>query len=184
MANQVSYRIIRSKRRTLALEITPAGQVLVRCPQRCSKAQIEAFVQSKADWLRKHLQQRAAQPKLPPLTQAEVQTLVRQALEVIPDRVAYFAPKVGVTYGGITIRNQRTRWGSCSSKKNLNFNCLLMLVPPEVRDYVVVHELCHLKEMNHSPRFWAEVARVLPDYQTQKRWLKEHGSALIARLHP
>ncbi len=96
--------------------------------------------------------------------------------------MAHFAPLVGVSYGRITIRNQRTRWGSCSGKGNLNFNCLLMLAPPEVLDYVVVHELCHRKEMNHSPRFWAEVARVLPDYQQRRRWLKEHGGALVQRM--
>ena len=181
---EYTYRIIRSKRRTIALEINAAGEVLVRCPQRCTKAQIEAFVQSRAGWLQTHLQKRAAQPKLPPLSNEEVRALAQQALEVIPGRVAHFAPLVGVTYGRITVRNQRARWGSCSSKGNLNFNCLLILAPPEVLDYVVVHELCHRKEMNHSPRFWTEVARVLPDYQVQKKWLKDHGSALIARLQP
>ena len=101
---------------------------------------------------------------------------------MIPERVSYFAPQVGVTYGNITIRSQRTRWGSCSSKGNLNFNCLLMLVPREVLDYVVVHELCHRKEVNHSPRFWAEVERILPDYKIRQTWLKDNGSQLIGRL--
>ena len=105
-----------------------------------------------------------------------------RALEVIPRRAAYYAPLVGVQYGRITIRNQRTRWGSCSGKRNLNFNCLLMLAPPEVVDSVVVHELCHLKEMNHSPRFYAEVLRVFPDYRKWDKWLKENGAALLARM--
>lgn len=179
-----SYQIIRSKRRSMGLEITPSGQVLVRCPMRCSRAQIEAFVQSKQAWLQKHLQKQAAQPKLPSLTDAEVRALAQQALQVIPGRVAYFAPLVGVSYGRITIRNQRSRWGSCSSQGNLNFNCLLMLAPPDVLDYVVVHELCHRKEMNHSSRFWAEVARILPGYKAQTAWLKNHGRALIARISP
>ena len=87
--------------------------------------------------------------------------------------------RVGVTYGRITIRNQRTRWGSCSAKGNLNFNCLLMKAPPEVLDYVVVHELCHRLEMNHSPRFWAQVERVLPDYKVSRKWLREHGNELM-----
>ena len=100
----------------------------------------------------------------------------------IPERVAHFAPLVGVTYGRITIRSQHTLWGSCSSKGNLNFNCLLMLTPPEVLDYVVVHELCHRKEMNHSVRFWAEVEHVLPDYEIRRKWLRENGTALISRL--
>ena len=108
--------------------------------------------------------------------------LARQARQTIPERVAHFAPLVGVTYGRITIRSQHTLWGSCSSKGNLNFNCLLMLTPPEVLDYVVVHELCHRKEMNHSARFWAEVGRVIPDYEIQRKWLRENGTALISRL--
>ena len=182
MAAEISYRIIRSKRRTIALEINAAGEVLVRCPQRCTKAQIEAFVQSRAGWLQTHLQKRAAQPKLPPLSNEEVHALAKQALEVIPGRVAHFAPLVGVTYQRITVRNQRSRWGSCSSKGNLNFNCLLAAVPFPVMEYVVVHELCHLKQMNHSPAFWAQVEKVLPDYRLQKQWLKDYGSKLIQRI--
>lgn len=109
----------------------------------------------------------------------ELQVLADEALRVIPERVQFYAPVVGVTYGRITIRNQRTRWGSCSAKGNLNFNCLLMKAPPEVLDYVVVHELCHRLEMNHSPRFWAQVERVLPDYKVSRKWLREHGNELM-----
>ena len=118
----------------------------------------------------------------PALTEAEIKQLANKALEYIPARVAYFAPIVGVDYGRITIRNQRTRWGSCSSKGNLNFNCLLMLTPPEVIDYVVVHELCHRREMNHSTRFWNEVEKVLPDYKVAKKWLKENGAGVMQRM--
>ena len=94
----------------------------------------------------------------------------------------FYAPLVGVSYGRITIRSQRGRWGSCSGAGNLNFNCLLMLTPPQVREYVVVHELCHRKQMNHSSQFWAEVERILPDYRQRRQWLKDQGGALIARL--
>jgi len=94
-------------------------------------------------------------------------------------RVEYFANIMGVTYGNITIRNQKTRWGSCSSKGNLNFNCLLMLAPSEILDYVVVHELCHRKQMNHSKAFWLEVEKVLPDYKESIEWLKEEGCQLM-----
>ena len=119
---------------------------------------------------------------MPPFTEDELARLALRAKEIIPARVAHFAPLVGVTYARVTIRSQRTKWGSCSSKGNLNFNCLLMLMPPDVLDYVVVHELCHRKELNHSPRFWAEVARVMPSYTECEAWLRTNGSALIARL--
>ena len=113
----------------------------------------------------------------------EVQAaLTDKALDIIPRRVEYFAKRIGVTYGRITIRNQKTRWGSCSSKGNLNFNCLLMLAPSEVLDYVVVHELCHRKEMNHSKAFWIEVEKVFPDYRDMVKWLKEEGSQIMQRL--
>ena len=98
---------------------------------------------------------------------------VQKALCVIPERVEYFAEMMNVTYGRITIREQKTRWGSCSSKGNLNFNWKLVLMPEEVLDYVVVHELAHRKEMNHSERFWNHVEKVLPDYQARRKLLRE-----------
>lgn len=125
------------------------------------------------------LQNRAPAEKL---TMDEIRELADRALKVIPERAAYFASLVGVTYTRITIRNQRTRWGSCSSQGGLNFNCLLMLMPPDVMDSVIVHELCHLKEPNHSERFYAEVLRVFPDYRKCEKWLKENGPALMRRM--
>ena len=90
---------------------------------------------------------------------------------------------MNLQYGRITIRNQKTRWGSCSGKGNLNFNCLLMLAPDEIVDYVVVHELCHLIEMNHSKAFWAQVENVLPDYRERRKWLKDHGNEIMRRMY-
>lgn len=116
------------------------------------------------------------------LSPKEIKELADLAREVFPPKAAYYAQQIGVTYGRITIRNQRTRWGSCSGKGNLNFNCLLMLTPEEVQDYVVVHELCHRKEMNHSVRFWREVEKVMPDYKVRRKWLKEHGGRIIALI--
>ena len=166
----------------ISVQIAPSGEVLVRCPRRMSNADIRRFVESKSGWIEKHLEKRTAAARLPVFTDEQLQVLARQARQTIPERVAHFAPLVGVTYGRITIRSQHTLWGSCSSKGSLNFNCLLMLTPPEVLDYVVVHELCHRKEMNHSARFWAEVEHVLPDYEIQRKWLRENGTALISRL--
>ena len=177
---KLTYRLVRSDRKTVSLQIMPEGELVVRAPKAMKRGEIDRFVESKRGWVEKHL--RNVEPEVPRMTQAEFEELVRQALEVIPRVAAQFAPVVGVTYGHITIRNQRTRWGSCSSQGNLNFNCLLLRAPQEVLAYVVVHELCHRKEMNHSPKFWAEVERVLPNYRESKRWLKENGPGLIRSL--
>ena len=179
-------KVIRSSRKTMVLEIIKDGTILVRAPYRMPESEIRRFIQEKSDWIEKHVQRiEERQRTLPPvegLTMKDIRKLADQASVVIPKRVEYFAEKIPVTYGRITIRNQKTRWGSCSGKGNLNFNCLLMLAPPEVLDYVVVHELCHRKEMNHSERFWREVENILPDYRERKKWLKENGGRLIARM--
>ena len=178
---ELRYRLVRSARKTLAIQIRPDGEVIVRAPKRMPRAEIERFVSGKREWITRHVAEQTA--PLPGFTEEELHALAQRAKTVIPARVAYYAPIVGVTYGNITIRHQRTRWGSCSSQGNLNFNCLLMLAPEKVIDYVVVHELCHRKEMNHSPKFWAEVERILPDYRERRRWLRENGQPLTARLN-
>ena len=179
---EISYTIIRSARKTISIVIKPDGEVEVRCPRRCSKQQIDAFVVSKEDWIRKHLETIAQRPQCPMLSLEELQNLAKQAAAELPERVRYFANIMGVSVGRITIRSQKTRWGSCSAKGNLNFNCLLMLCPEEVRDYVVIHELCHRKHLNHAADFWAQVEAHCPDYRLHRKWLKENGASLIARL--
>lgn len=175
----MDYQLIRSRRRTVAIQITRQG-VVVRAPLQMSAGAIRDFVQSKQAWIERAL---AAQiPAQPALSAEALKDLTRQAAQALPARVAFYASLLQVSYGRITIRHQKTRWGSCSGKGNLNFNCLLMLAPPQVQDYVVVHELCHRLEMNHSPRFWALVEGVLPDYRKHRRWLKEEGRSLITRL--
>lgn len=179
--------LIRSRRKSLAIEITPELQVVVRAPAQMPVREINAFVQEKDDWIRVHLQRMAEKKRLreqcreQALSKEELQELAAQAMKLIPQKVRYYAPIIGVTYGRITIRNQRTRWGSCSGKGNLNFNCLLLLMPEEVLDYVVVHELCHRKEMNHSARFWEEVEKILPDYRQRRKWLKDNGGRIMDR---
>ena len=179
---EIPYKLIRSARKTISIQITPAREVIVRCPKRYPEREVRKFVESKREWLEKHLAKIEEKPRLLPFTSEELHALANQAARVIPERAAHFAPMVGVSYGRITIRSQHTRWGSCSAKGNLNFNCLLVLTPPEVLDYVVVHELCHRIELNHSSKFWAEVERVMPDYARHRKWLKENGGALIGRL--
>lgn len=172
------YTLIRSQRKTIAVQIRD-GRVVVRAPMRMPVARIEDFLLRKKAWIDRHLSPCA--PTVP-LSAEEHRALILAAQQIIPERVAHYAPLVGVTYGRITIRSQRTRWGSCSSSGNLNFNCLLMLAPIEVLDSVVVHELCHLKEMNHSAAFYREVLRVFPAYEHHHGWLKAHGSELLSRL--
>lgn len=179
--------IIRSSRKNLGLEVTSQGRVRIRAPYGVSEDVILRFFESKSAWIQKSLTKvRARQEQLKEgeaqygkLTEAELKVLKMQAEEVFPARVAFYAGKMGISYGRITIRRQKSRWGSCSQSGNLNFNCLLMLAPPGVVDYVVVHELCHRIEMNHSPRFWKLVGEVYPDYDRWKRWLKENGGRLM-----
>ena len=177
----VPYQIIKSDRKTIAIQIKPDGRVVVRCPKRMRIEDARRFAESKADWIEKHLARRPPQD-VAKYTPKEIEQLREQARKLVTERVRYYAPIIGVTYGQIAIRTQHTRWGSCSSKGNLNFNCLLAHVPPEVLDYVVVHELCHRKELNHSDRFWNEVRQIIPIYKVQKKWLKDNGSPLISKL--
>ena len=175
----MEYRIIRSNRKTIAIEITPRGEVIVRCPLRMANRDIQKFLSARATWIQTHL---ASLPKVTPLSEKEHRALIRSAKDFFPERVRSFAESMNVTHGRITIRSQHSRWGSCSASGNLNFNCLLMLCPEEVRDYVVIHELCHRRQLNHSSAFWAEVEAACPDFRLHRQWLKEHGAALIARL--
>ena len=177
--------VIRSNRKTVAIQVNSDLSVTVRAPRSVSEKDIEEILKKKEAWISKHIEkiketkERVEAEPTEKLTREKVIALAEEALKVIPERVEYFAKVIGVTYVKITVRNQKTRWGSCSSKGNLNFNCLLMLAPPEVLDYVVVHELCHRKQMNHSKAFWLEVEKVLPDYKEARKWLKEDGSQII-----
>lgn len=178
-------KIIKSKRKSISIELKPEG-ILVRAPYRMNQKAIYDFIYEKSNWIEKHwnqMQKREEQNEnMEPFTMDEIKALAEKAKIVIPQKVKYFAPIIGVDYGRITIRNQRTRWGSCSGKGNLNFNCLLMLFPDDVIDYVVVHELCHRKQMNHSARFYEEVEKVFPDYRKCQKWLKENGMVYMRRM--
>lgn len=121
--------------------------------------------------------------RLPDASDDGTRSVLRQvlsglALERIRERLSEYAPKIGVQFGRVTIREQKSRWGSCSAKGNLNFNWKLIMAPPEVLNYVVIHELCHLIEFNHSNRFWTLVETQMPEYALWKKWLKLHGAEL------
>lgn len=170
----IKYDWIRSNRKTMSIQIKTDGKVIVRTPYGISKYQVQMFIEEKKQWIEKHLKEISErQMSNEILSEEERLKRVQKALRVIPERVEYFAEMMNVTYGRITIREQKTRWGSYSSKGNLNFNWKLVLMPEEVLDYVVVHELAHRKEMNHSERFWNHVEKVLPDYQARRKLLRE-----------
>ena len=179
-------QVLRSNRRSLSIEVKPDMSLLIRAPYWLDSKSIEDYVKQKQDWIVKHLNKMmasATDPAPDRLSDEEIIELAEKSRDVVNEKLHHFAPIVGVEYNNVTIRCQKTRWGSCSGKKNLNFNCLLMLTPEDVKDYVIVHELCHLKELNHSKAFWSEVERVLPEYKAPRRWLKENGDKIMKRAH-
>lgn len=178
--------VVRSRRKTLSLELTIEGRMLLRAPLGCPKRVLQAFVDDHRDWVERKLRESEARRRtlaaVPKFSEEELRTLQKRGREVFPARCAYFAPRLGVSFGRISVRRQHSKWGSCSGKGNLNFNCLLLLAPESVLDYVVVHELCHRREMNHSKRFWALVEGLCPDWRESRRWLRTNGTTLLARL--
>lgn len=167
------YELIRSRRKTLALEITKDCRILVRAPMRLPQAHIDAFVEQHADWIARHLAQRqarlAAAPPAP--TPEEIAALKEKARAVLPPKIAYWSEKMGVTPTGFKVTTARKRYGSCSGRNSLCFSCFLMEYPEEAIDLVVVHELCHIQEKNHGPAFYALLARYLPDHKERKKLL-------------
>ena len=185
MTENISYSVVRSDRHSCAVQVKRDGSVVVRVPRYMSQTDIAELVNRKSAWIIKTRAEVLAaleRSAAPALTRQVVKELADRAMAVIPDRVRHFAPMVCVDYGRVTIRNQVSRWGSCSAQGNLSLNCLLMLTPAEVQDYIVVHELCHRRHMDHSAEFWADVERVLPGYRSSECWLKCNGGALIDNM--
>ena len=182
---KIKYEIVRSRRKTLSIEIKRNGTVLIRAPYALPNVEITKFLQEKEAWIMDHVAKARIRSgelsELVPITMNEVRTLAEDAVKWVPSRVNEYARMLGITYGQITIRNQRTRWGSCSSKGNLNFNCLMMLFPEDVRDYIIIHELCHRIHMNHSKAFWGLVATADPDYKKHEAYLKREGEKIMLR---
>lgn len=167
------YEIIRSNRRTLALEVRD-GRVLVRAPQRLPRARIDTFVREHAAWIEKSLaKQQARREAHPEPDEKQRAEYIRRAKTHLPERVACYAQIMGLHPAGITITGARTRFGSCSSKGRLCFSWRLMQYPPEAIDYVVVHELAHLVHRNHGPEFYALIESYLPDYKARRKLLRE-----------
>lgn len=177
--------VIKSKRKTISIQFKP-NEVIIRAPLKMKETEIEEFTESKRNWIEKHLQSLLEKQKIheniESYSEEEIRGFIAKAKEIIPPKVELFADKIGVTYNKITIRCQHTRWGSCSSKGNLNFNCLLVLLPNEIIDSVIVHELCHRKQINHSAKFYAEIEKVFPDYNRCRQWIKQNGNKYMSRI--
>ena len=183
---ELPYTLVRSSRKSCAISIDQNGQITVRVPMRTSEKAISHLLIEKRLWIiTKYLEVLEHQKSHPVSDLTDVQRAalekryINAAKEYCPKRAAYFKQFTGGSYNRITIRDQKTRWGSCSAKGTLSFNWRLMLAPPAILDYVIVHELCHLTYMNHSAAFWRKVESVYPDYRTARKWLKDHGHELI-----
>ena len=183
---ELPYTLIRSSRKSCSISIDPDGQIKVRVPLRISEKEISHLLIDKRLWIiTKYLEVKEQQKNRPASDLTDVQRAaleqryIAAAKDYFPKRVTYFVQFTGGSFSRITIRDQKTRWGSCSAKGTLSFNWRLMLAPPVILDYVVVHELCHLTYMNHSTAFWKKVEAVYPDYRTARKWLKDHGHELV-----
>ena len=169
----MDYEIVYSNRKTISLCVK-GGSLIVRAPFFTSKASIEKILSSHKEWVEKSIEkQKVKAAKYDSLTDERIAELRKAAKRILPIKVEYYAKIMGLKYGRITITGAKTRFGSCSSKGNISFSYLLMLYPEEAIDYVVVHELAHLVEMNHSLRFYKIVEGVLPDYKDRKKLLKK-----------
>ncbi len=169
----MNYRVIRSNRKTLALEVTRAGEVLVRAPKRVPQRRIDEFVASHGAWLQRALARQAARAAAYPEADAAEEARLRcLAHEILPARTAYYSARMGLVPTGVKITSARTRFGSCSAKNSICYSWRLMQYPPSAVDYVVVHELAHIAHKNHSREFYACIARELPDYQKRRALLR------------
>ena len=171
----MDYEINYSRRKTVSLCIKD-GRLIVKAPIGFPRSKIESLVHSHSEWIEKNIEkEKQKADKLASLTKDDITRLKKEAKMILPEKVKAFAEMMGLNYGRITITSAKTRFGSCSSKKNLSFSYLLMLYPNEAIDYVVVHELAHLVHMNHSPAFYKVIESVMPDYKERRKLLRHHN---------
>ena len=180
--NMLEYELIRTKRKTLALYVRTDGRVEVRAPLRTSKAYIDGFVGGKQEWIaniQSKLSKRQETQRTIRLTAAEVKEYKKKAQKFFQLKCQYFALQMGVKYGNVKVNSAKTRWGSCNRKGDINLTYRLLFASEELIDYVVVHELAHIREMNHSSRFWAIVEQMMPDYRERRKKLRDFQHELI-----
>lgn len=185
-----NYKLIRSRRRSVALEINQNAELIIRAPKFTPIYIIEKFVNQKIDWITK--KQKIAIEKKEEIRKLKInlssEALAKgekvkkidknEAEKIISSRAKYYSKLTNLKYEKLKITSAKNRWGSCSFKNNINFSIRLAMAPKEVIDYVVIHELCHIKEKNHSKNFWSEVKKIMPEYKQNEKWLKTKGHLL------
>ena len=194
---RIEYELIRMNRKTLAIHISEDGKVTVKAPVGMRETMITDFISSKQDWIEARIKKAHAESinrivicegatvpfrNKPLLVKDAGKTrrwMIEEARSEFEKKASFYSGIIGVSYNRIAVREQKTRWGSCSSGRNLNFNWKLIMMPEKVLDYVVIHELSHLIEMNHSKRFWNIVAEVCPEYIECRKWLKDYGGRFL-----
>ncbi|MEI6400163.1 MAG: SprT family zinc-dependent metalloprotease [bacterium] len=173
----MEYIIKKNKRsKSIRISVKGNGEVVVTMPYRLPKYFAERFVESKKDWIAEKITEMKSRPPRPQKLLAhysakDFKEHKEQALRLVNERITHFNKWYQFDFAHVVIRNQKTRWGSCSGKKNLNFNYKIVFLPSELADYLIVHELCHLAQMNHGPKFWALVAEQIPDYKERRKQL-------------
>ena len=169
------YYVRHRRARRYVLRVDPDGRVRVTIPRGGSRREADAFAQRQAGWIRKQQEARDACPHMPVEERRRLRALARS---VLPPRLSELAGAHGLTVARVTIRDQRSRWGSCGRDGHICLNWRLVLMPEWVRDYVLIHELMHLRRMDHSPKYWKLVSEACPGYQDARRWLRQHGRGL------
>lgn len=167
------YTVLRSDRRTLALEVKADGSVIVRAPRRMPQARIEAFVAAHDGWIEKSVKAQKERAARHPDPEGRAGELRQKAAEILPGKVEYFARLTGLTPASVRVTGAKTRFGSCSPRNGLCFSYRLMDYPEDAIDYVVLHEICHIRHKNHSAAFYALIARFMPDYKNRAAMLKK-----------
>lgn len=168
---------ISTQARNLRLSISPDGRIMATKPWGISETDLEKFITQKANWILKYINEFKSKPKINLFTKDREDYCKNKELarQCITDKIKYFNTNYCFQYKRVSIKNQTSIWGSCSHQNNLNFNYRIIFLPKEIADYIVVHELCHLKEHNHSKNFWNLVARTIPDHKELRKQLRKYS---------
>jgi len=172
--NNFECKIVKSKRKTLSVEITESGEIILRLPNKATLKDAENLVIRHSEWIKKALRKQAERHDGKYIPSPEEEKTLRKLAEgYLPERTAYWSKKTGLTPTGIKITSAKKRFGSCNSKNSVCFSYFLMLYPKEAVDYVIVHELCHIKHKNHSADFYKTVSKFFPDFRNAEKLLKQ-----------